>query len=155
MEVYNFRCKNCGSTKYNRVSDSVFECPYCGYREEIISPEPAKEPDNEQEDIEVFAEEPEIEISEVRTEEKTEKRRTDETKSKYLSELKTAILKFILVVFFGELGIQHFIEGRVLLGFIYVCTFGFFFFGWFIDTILYLVRLLSAISNYLGAINDR
>lgn len=146
MEIYNFKCKNCGSTKYVKVSDNIFECPYCGYREEILMPE--KKPEPEQiEIVEPEISEPQKPIAPpVETEEKT-----NETKKKCLSELKAAILKFILVLFIGYLGIQHFIEGRILLGLVYVCTFGFFGLGWGVDVIIYFFRLLSATSNYLGA----
>lgn len=150
MEVYNFKCKNCGSTKYVKVDDNIFECQYCGYREEVLGKEP--QPDSEPIAQQIV----EPETSQVQIHQSQREEFEDlEQKSNSAAELRTAIFKFILVLFLGGIGIHHFIENRILVGFIYVCTFGLFMVGWVIDDIIYFVRMLQAASNYLGASHEK
>lgn len=48
-------------------------------------------------------------------------------------ERSTALL---LCILFGWLGAHKFYEGRSVLGILYICTFGLFVVGWFVDIIV-------------------
>lgn len=47
---------------------------------------------------------------------------------------------FCLCLFLGFLGAHKFYEGKTGKGILYLCTFGLFFFGWMIDTIVLLFK---------------
>ena len=47
---------------------------------------------------------------------------------------------FFLCLFFGYLGVHKFYEGKILLGILYLLTFGLFGIGWFIDCIILLFK---------------
>ena len=51
---------------------------------------------------------------------------------------------FVLCVFLGYLGAHRFYEGKVILGIIYLFTFGLFGIGWFID----IIRILCKPNPY-------
>lgn len=50
---------------------------------------------------------------------------------------------FIICLLFGWLGIHKFKEKKILLGIIYLFTFGLFGIGWIIDTIKYLIKAIN------------
>lgn len=47
---------------------------------------------------------------------------------------------FCLCLFLGFFGAHKFYEGKTGMGILYLCTFGLFFFGWMIDTIVLLFK---------------
>ncbi|MGN0585800.1 MAG: TM2 domain-containing protein, partial [Oscillospiraceae bacterium] len=47
---------------------------------------------------------------------------------------------FFLCLFFGELGVHKFYEGKVGMGFLYMFTLGLFGIGWFVDLIVLLCK---------------
>lgn len=49
-------------------------------------------------------------------------------------------ISFFLCLFLGYLGIHKFYEGRILLGIVYLLTFGFFGFGVLVDLIILLFK---------------
>lgn len=49
-------------------------------------------------------------------------------------------ISFLLCMFLGVLGVHKFYEGRVLLGILYLCTFGLFGIGVIIDLIILLFK---------------
>lgn len=51
---------------------------------------------------------------------------------------------FLLCLFGGFFGLHKFVEGKVGLGILYLCTGGLFGIGWLIDCIVYLSKWLSA-----------
>ena len=51
---------------------------------------------------------------------------------------------FLCCLFGGWFGLHKFVEGKVGMGILYLCTGGLFFIGWLIDCIVYLSKLLSA-----------
>ncbi len=54
--------------------------------------------------------------------------------------MKNKWVAFFLCLFFGELGIHKFYEGKILLGIIYLCTVGLFGVGWIIDIFILLFK---------------
>lgn len=55
-------------------------------------------------------------------------------------EPKSKWVSFFLCLFLRYLGIHKFYEGRVLLGIVYLCTFGFCYVGIIIDLIILLFK---------------
>lgn len=153
MEIYKFRCKNCGSSKCERLNETIFKCAYCGEIEEIIyektkAPEEPKAAKSEtinqnssrktQEDIEIN-----------RVPHKSEDKRFEE-KPKDFTSLKKSIITFVVCIIFGYLGIHRFMQRKFITGMIYFFTFGLFCVGWGIDCIISLCRLLSEAFVALG-----
>ena len=126
MEVYKFKCKCCGSTRYNKIDDHAYQCEYCGNTEEIIQKTVEK-----------------IIIKEVPNE-------TD--KQKLIAEKKeaftSALINIIIVVCLGVFGVHKFLKGKILLGIIYLCSYGLFGVGIFIDAIKALKKLIIAAKEY-------
>ena len=56
---------------------------------------------------------------------------------------KNALTEFLLCLFLGVFGAHKFYVGKIGLGILYLFTAGLFGIGWFIDTIVILVRLLN------------
>ena len=51
--------------------------------------------------------------------------------------------EFFICLFLGWLGAHKFYRGKVFSGIIYLLTFGFFFAGWLIDTLILLIKVLA------------
>ena len=51
--------------------------------------------------------------------------------------------EFFICLFLGWLGIHKFYRGKTVMGIIYMFTLGFFLFGWGLDTIILLIKVLS------------
>ena len=125
MKVYKFKCSCCGSTKSKKLDEHTYECIYCGNTEQII-----------QEKVE------KIIIKETPAE---------DTKSKIAEKkeaLTSALINVIIVVCLGVFGVHKFLKGKILLGIIYICTYGLFGVGLFIDAIRALKKLLIAAKEY-------
>lgn len=131
MEVYKFKCKNCGSTKYEKINEKTYKCPYCGYSEEVFIQENDNNKDAEIQELR--------EVIEELTETQKQKQQFHED-----SVERNALVSFLLCFFGGWLGLHRFFEGRFILGIIYFCTFGLFGFGVGIDFLIRLVNLISA-----------
>lgn len=58
-----------------------------------------------------------------------------------------SIIELILCVFFGFFGVHKFYRGKNGLGVLYLFTFGLFFFGWAIDSVLLLIKVIKLIQN--------
>lgn len=125
MKVYKFKCSCCGSTKSKKLDEHTYECVYCGNTEQII-----------QEKVE------KIIIKETPAE---------DTKSKIAEKKEaftSALISVIIVVCLGVFGVHKFLKGKILLGIIYICTYGLFGVGLFIDAIRALKKLLIAAKEY-------
>lgn len=58
----------------------------------------------------------------------------------YSSGAKNKWVALLLCIFLGYLGVHKFYEGKILLGIVYLCTFGLFGIGWFVDCIALLFK---------------
>jgi hypothetical protein len=67
--------------------------------------------------------------------------RINNTNNEYSSS--NIIVEFILCLFLGFLGAHKFYKKKFLIGFIYMITFGLFFIGWGIDTIILFIQLIK------------
>ena len=129
MEIYKFKCKCCGATKYNKLNDTTYQCSYCGNTEEII-----------QKKVETII------VKQVET--------TPQTNTQ-LAEKKEAfvqaIINLLIVLFAGWFGIHKFLKGRIFLGIVYIFTYGLFGVGIFIDSIKALINLVDKAKEYRTA----
>ncbi len=159
MEIYRFRCKNCGSNKCDRLNERTFKCIYCGNIEEIISEsiqkskeEKIEKPEELNQNFNKTTQE-DIEIKRVPHKEENEEILTKH-KTKDSSKFLSSFLKLVVCVIFGYLGVHRFIEGKIGTGIIYLFTFGLFCVGWAIDTVIYLCCFLGETIKFLGGKND-
>lgn len=159
MEIYKFKCRDCGSTKYVKLNDHTFKCIYCGSIEEIVNSKKQvnktinqdtkldlkekTEHEQNQEDIVIER------VPHKNNEQKPNEESRPQSK-KARSKLSNATIKFLLCLFLGCFGIHRFVENKFISGFLYMFTAGLFYIGWAFDTIVCLVRLIGEIINYLG-----
>lgn len=127
MKTYTFKCKNCGSKSYIKNSDNEYVCEYCGAIE-IIKPE-----------------------------ETSKTQETSETKtSKFAQVLESFVnenlARFLICLIFGVLGVHKFVDGKAVMGFVYLFTLGLFGIGYIIDVISYGIEYLSKVIENLKKI---
>ena len=147
METYTFKCKNCGATKYKKEGET-YTCLYCGYSEEVhFNADGSLNSVTEQKD------ESNVLVQEPESKSDSEKANIKEPEKKsFLSRLISAIfnsdlVELIIYFLFGYLGIKHFVEGQVVLGIIYIFTFGLFGIGYVIDVISQFIKYISRFIN--------
>lgn len=133
MKVYKFRCKDCGSNKYEKLSEYKYKCKYCGGVEELV-PKSEQKPKEPQEPQEPEIKEPEPE--------------TTKPEVVQMSTEDVHLLKdFLIVLFFGSIGLHKFLKGRIFMGFIYLFTHGLFGIGYIYDVVKALIRLAGGKIN--------
>ena len=126
MKVYKFKCDSCGSKNYEKTKDG-YKCEYCGSIQDVIMPpEPEiKEPEVNEPDFDGN----DIQLNSI----------------KDLSGRQRSILiRLIICLFAGYLGVHKFLEGKILTGIIYAFTGGLFGVGVFIDVIRYIIKLVES-----------
>ena len=118
MKVYKFKCDSCGSKNYIKTEDG-YKCEYCGSIQDVIMPpEPEiKEPEFN-DDSAVSYQAPPVDI-----------------KTKFI------LIKLIICLFAGYLGVHKFMEGRIISGILYIFTGGLFGVGIVIDVVKYIIQL--------------
>ncbi|MCM1233801.1 MAG: TM2 domain-containing protein [Ruminococcus flavefaciens] len=74
----------------------------------------------------------------------------------YKDDLKSRIIAIVLAClgFTGIAGLHRFYKGQILMGILYLLTFGLFFFGTFIDLIFLVTNLISFIKSNAKTKND-
>ena len=134
MEVYKFKCRNCGSTSAEKIDDSTYRCNYCGNEEKIIIKQEEKVKEESQE---------------KKQEEKQENifQKTVEKFNSMEKGKQKSLIMFLLCLLVGIFGVHKFIEGKILAGLIYFFTGGFFVVGWLIDTCIYAKNILNLEDN--------
>ncbi len=140
MEVYRFKCKCCGATRYKKPSKNIYECLYC------------------HEQIEVYKKEEEKPAEPVMTEEQIEAKVKEVVKQEKLkanakkvnAELKTRnLVLFIVCCFCGWFGVHRFLQGKILSGLFFAVTGGLFGIGVFIDCVVLGIETCKDIRKYL------
>ena len=116
------KCKNCGASSFVRINSDTIECKYCGVQRRNKR---FKEDNNlEQNDLvlehEEFCNNPQAHIE--------EKKKKDDKKS-------FTLVKLLLCIFLGYLGVHKFVEGKPLAGIVYLFTYGLFGIGVLCDII--------------------
>ena len=121
MKVYKFKCESCGSKNCIKVDDG-YKCEYCGAVQDVIMPE-----------------QPNIIVeTNVNSEEHYEPR-TQISENK-----KSLLIRLLICIFAGYLGVHKFIERKIFLGIVYICTYGLFGIGVFIDVVRYIINLVHS-----------
>ena len=130
MEVYKFKCKSCGSTRYTKPDEETYKCAYCGNTEEIIKKK----------------------VETIVIHEKPEGPSEEEIRAKRIvtkkEEFTQALIMMIVTICLGFFGVHKFLKGKIFLGIFYIMTYGIFGIGLFIDSIKALVNLVSAAREY-------
>ena len=148
MEIYKFRCKNCGSSRCDRINETTLKCVYCGEIEEIIyetkkqSTQQKTAKDEEIIQTSTQKQQEDIEIKRVPHKERKDFSSSEPAK-KDNKNLSKAAIRFIVCIFLGWFGVHRFMEGKIISGIIYACSMGLFYIGWGIDAIINLCRLIS------------
>lgn len=132
MKVYKFKCKDCGAKKYEKLDKNTYRCMYCGCIEEVYNEEQEKEQKQEKKIIEV----PKVEIVEG---------------EKAYKVPKFHLIKLLLCIFVGYLGIHRFLEGKILSAFAFMFTYGFFGIGYFVD----IIRCISEFAKEYKNLNNK
>ena len=130
MELIKFKCSSCGSTQYEKITNG-YKCKYCGNIQDVI-----------------FKEEPKKIEPEVKTEEKFEEKGINQTEAMSSEgvdnkEFGSILLRLILCLLAGGLGIHKFVEGKILMGFVYILTFGLCYIGVIVDIVTYVSKLVE------------
>ena len=120
MEVYKFKCDNCGSKSCEQIDDVTYKCLFCGQEQKI------------------FIDKTKTENNEQKTDENQDSGDAITNVSKKVFtffDKNQSLVLMLLTIFFGWFGIQKFIKGKIVMGFVYLFTFGIFCIGWLLDVI--------------------
>lgn len=117
-EVKTKYCKYCGE----KIPEDAVMCTHCGRQVEQLK-----------------SEQPQVVInnSNANTNTNTNINRNYGT---YRGGEKNKWVALLLCIFLGYFGVHKFYEGKILLGIVYLCTFGLFGIGWVIDCISLLFK---------------
>ena len=140
MEVYRFKCKCCGATRYKKPSKNIYECLYC------------------HEQVEVYKKEEEKPAAQVLTEEQVEakvKEIISKEKAPAKSKAKPAeynaknLILFLVCCFGGWFGIHRFIQGKIITGLIFALSGGVFGVGVFLDCLVLGIDAIKDAKKYM------
>ena len=138
MEIYRFKCKCCGATRYKKPAKNIYRCLYCGEQVEVY-----RKTDEDQ-DI-------------VRHEETSIAPTAFETKKieKPVPQLETHnLMMLIWCIIGGWFGLHKFMSGKILWGIVYLCTYGVMGIGIFIDAMIYLIDFSKDYKKYHRELKD-
>ena len=116
IETKTKYCKYCGE----KIPEDAIICTHCGRQVEQIK--------NEQ---------PQVIINNSNS---NINNNTNRNNASYNGGAKNKWVALLLCLFLGFFGIHKFYEGKILLGIVYLCTFGLFGIGWFVDCISLLFK---------------
>ncbi len=116
IETKTKYCKYCGE----KIPENAIICTHCGRQVEQIK--------NEQ---------PQVIINNSNS---NINNNTNRNNASYHGGAKNKWVALLLCLFLGFFGIHKFYEGKILLGIVYLCTFGLFGIGWFVDCISLLFK---------------
>lgn len=136
VKIYKFKCKDCGSKKYEKLDENTYKCLYCGSTEEVHFNDENKE--KEQSD----------EISSERNERFEYDEGTTVLTTRGARKIDMHSLVILLcAIFGGYFGLHRFVEGKILSGLLYVFTGGLFGIGYTIDIVLNIVKFLKTMKR--------
>lgn len=117
-EVKTKYCKYCGE----KIPEDAVLCTHCGRQVEQLK--------NEQ---------PQVIINNSNSNSNINNN-VNRNNGSYRSGAKNKWVALLLCIFLGYLGVHKFYEGKILLGIVYLCTFGLFGIGWLVDCIALLFK---------------
>ena len=138
MKYYKYKCKSCGSNKYEKIDENTYRCIYCGCEEKIIFDNKDKDFDEETKTTNNGTN-----VNITGNADKKE----DSFKNNINDNFIYSLVKLLIVIFVGGLGIHKFLEKKYFVGIIYLFTCGLFGIGWVIDIITYALRFLNELGE--------
>ena len=136
MEIYRFKCKCCGATRYKKPTKHIYRCLYCGEEVEVY-----RKADTEQAEQLVQAapapvqQQPKVEKPEPKLETKN-------------------LIMLIVCLAGGWFGLHKFLSGKVIWGRVYLFTWGVMGLGTFIDTMIYIIDFSKDYKKYHRELKD-
>ena len=136
MEIYRFKCKCCGATRYKKPTKHIYRCLYCGEEVEVY-----RKADTEQAEQLVQAapapvqQQPKVEKPEPKLETKN-------------------LIMLIVCLAGGWFGLHKFLSGKVIWGLVYLFTWGVMGLGTFIDTMIYIIDFSKDYKKYHRELKD-
>lgn len=131
MKVYKFKCKNCGSTKYEKPDENTYECFYCGNKEHVYLKDDKQE---------LTKDEVVDTINEI-IEERESQKEAELISPKPNPQRTRALIELLLCIFLGTFGVHRFFRGRVFTGLIFLFTYGLLGVGVLYDLIKCVIKL--------------
>ena len=136
MEIYRFKCKCCGATRYKKPTKHIYRCLYCGEEVEVY-----RKADTEQTEQPV-----QVAPAPVQQQPKVKKPEPKlETKN---------LIMLIVCLAGGWFGLHKFLSGKVIWGLIYLFTWGVMGVGTFIDTMIYIIDFSKDYKKYHRELKD-
>lgn len=134
MEIYRFKCKCCGATRYKKPTKHIYRCLYCGEEVEVYRKAETEQP------VQPAVQPEQTTSASVQPESKTVKR---------APQLNTHnLILLIMCLVGGWIGIHKFMQGKVVWGLIYLFTGGVMGMGVFIDTMIHLIDFAKDYKKY-------
>lgn len=136
MEIYRFKCKCCGATRYKKPTKHIYRCLYCGEEVEVY-----RKADTEQTEQSVQAapapvqQQPKVEKPEPKLETRN-------------------LIMLIVCLAGGWFGLHKFLSGKVIWGLVYLFTWGVMGVGTFIDTMIYIIDFVKDYKKYHRELKD-
>lgn len=131
MEIYRFKCKCCGATRYKKPTKHIYRCLYCGEEVEVY-----RKADVEQETDTMTQQQPVAPVQQPKVEKPEPKM---ETKN---------LIMLILCLAGGWFGLHKFVQGKIIWGLVYLVTWGVLGLGAFIDSMIYLIDFAKDYRKY-------
>ena len=117
------KCKACGASSFKKISEDVYQCKYCGTQAHKHDDETnMQQTETKNDDNKMFFD--------------IEKFNGKEAKRKTF-----ALIKLLLCIFVGYLGVHRFVEGKIISGIIYCFTYGLFGIGIIVDVVRFANQL--------------
>ena len=135
MEIYRFKCKCCGATRYTKPAKHIYRCLYCGEQVEVY-----RKADAEQQ-----VAQPTVQPVVQTAPKVTKKEPVLETHN---------LMMFIWCIIGGWFGLHKFMSGKILWGIVYLCTYGVMGIGIFIDAMIYLIDFSKDYKKYHRELKD-
>ena len=137
MEIYRFKCKCCGATRYKKPTKNIYRCLYCGEEVEVYR----------KADVEQPAPQP-VQQTQVEPQASTATEAQTKTKKKEPKmETKNMVL-LVACLRFGWFGLHKFMKGQLIWGLIYAFTGGVMGIGVFIDAMVFAIDAAKDVKNY-------
>ena len=134
MQVYKFKCDNCGSTSCDKIDDTTYKCIFCGREQRIFMEQPKVSDEDYMSSNSETKEEPKA--SDENKDSKNETKNDNFAENcKDLYKNNKSLVLLLVCIFVGYMGVHKFLQGKIVMGIIYFLTGGLFSIGWIIDII--------------------
>ena len=136
MEIYRFKCKCCGATRYKKPTKNIYRCLYCGEEVEVY-----RKSETEQ------SAQPEVQVQPVQPTIATAEPKPKQNRPEPQLETRN-IIALVLCLAGGWFGLHKFMRGQIIWGLIYAFTGGVMGIGVFIDAMMLAIDSAKDIKKY-------